>query len=367
MLQRHLGPAVIASEATRSPWRRRGLLRPLLGLAMTPGMVCGLLGLAMSRATAQKRDVAALERAVRSIIAEYTGDVGVAIRHVESGRGIEINGHKRYPLASVYKLPMLVELYRQAEQGTLSLDQRIPITRENYHPWGPVLSRFDVGLAPTLRDLAYWMVVETDNLATDLILERVGPANVRATLRRMGLDEISVDRPTKVLIFDYYGFGSDANYRLTGDTLNALSRVFGRIHAQRDSVARSRGPISEAVKRYSADPRDTGSPLHVNQLLVKLVKGEVVSPGASRRMIDIMLNTQTGPGKIRGMLPAGTPVAHKTGDWPTSNNDAGIIFLPGNRGHLAVTVLDVDMRDPMDATTRMIARIARAGYDAFVQ
>jgi beta-lactamase class A len=326
-----------------------------------------LVGAAGRPAAAHQVDLPALDRDVRSIIAEYPGDVGVAIRHVESGRGIAINGHQRYPLASVYKLPMLVELYRQAEQGIISLEQRIPITRENYHPWGPVLSVFDLGLQPTLRDLAYWMVVETDNLATDLILTRIGPGNVRATLRNLELDEITVDRPTKVLIFDYYGFGSDANYRLTGDTLLALNRVFGRIHAQRDSVARSRGPISEAVQRYSADPRDTGSPLHVNELLVKLAKGEVVSPAASRRMIGIMLNTRTGPGKIRGMLPPGTPVAHKTGDWPTSNNDAGIIFLPGERGHLAVTVLDVDMRDPMDVTTRMIARIARAGYDAFVK
>jgi beta-lactamase class A len=190
---------------------------------------------------------------------------------------------------------------------------------------------------------------------------------VRATLKKMGLDEISVDRSTKILIFDYYGFGSEANYRLTGDTLLALNRVFGRIHAQRDSIARTRGPISEAVKRYSADPRDTGSPLHVNELLVRLVKGEVVSKTASQRMIAIMLNTKTGPGKIRGLLPPGTPVAHKTGDWPTSNNDAGIIFLPGDRGHLAVTVLDVDMRDQMEATTRMIARIARAAYDAHVR
>jgi beta-lactamase class A len=330
------------------------------------GAIGLLLGAAAPMA-AQQADLPELERNVRSIIAEYAGDVGVAIEHVESGRGFDINGHKRYPLASVYKLPMLVELFRQAEQGTLSLDDRIRITRENYQPWGPVMSRFDLGLEPTLRDLAYWMVVQTDNLATDLILERVGPANVRATLRRMGLDEISVDRSTKVLIFDYYGFGSESNYRLTGDTLLVLNRVFGRIHAQRDSIAKNRGPISDPVKQYSADPRDTGSPLQVNQLLVRLVRGEVVSKAASDRMIAIMLDTQTGPGKIPGLLPRGTPVAHKTGDWPTSNNDAGIIFLPGNRGHLAVTVLDVDMRDQMDATTRMIARIARAAYDAHLR
>jgi len=288
------------------------------------------------------------------------------MRHVESDRGLAINGHRRYPLASVYKLPMLVELFRQAEAGKLSLDDRVKITRENFHPWGPVMSRFDVGLEPTLRDLAYWMVVQTDNLATDLILERIGAANVRATLVRMSLGEISVDRPTKVLIFDYYGYSGEANYRLIGDTLSALNRVFGRIHAQRDSVAKQRGPISDAVKRYSADPRDTGSPLHVNELLIRMVKGDLVSPAASRRMIAIMLNTETGPGKIKGMLPAGTPVAHKTGDWPTSNNDTGIIFLPSGRGHLAVTVLDTGMLDPIDATTRMIARIARAGYDVFV-
>ena len=59
-------------------------------------------------------------------------------------------------------------------------------------------------------------------------------------------------------------------------------------------------------------------------------------------------------------------MAHKTGDWPSSNNDAGIVYLPGEKGHLAITVLDNHMIEPMEASARMIARIARAAYDAFV-
>ena len=67
------------------------------------------------------------------------------------------------------------------------------------------------------------------------------------------------------------------------------------------------------------------------------------------------------------MLPSGTPVAHKTGGWPTSNNNAGIIYLPDGKGHLAVTVLDTNMNEDFAVSSKMIARIARAGYDFFVK
>lgn len=320
---------------------------------------------AADSATAQDMD--ALEERTRAIIAEYGGEVGVAVEHVESGHGFAINGHERYPLASVYKLPMLIELYRQVEAEELSLDDRIRITTENYHPYGTVMSRFDLGLEPTLRDLAYWMIVQTDNLATDIVLERIGADNVRSNVRRLGLDEITVDRPTKILILDYYGFPGEQYYRLKGDSLARVSADFGRIWMLRDSIAQAGGPLADPVLRYSADPRDRGSPLHVNEILVRLAKGEIVSPEASRAMLDIMFDTRTGLQKIRGLLPPGTPVAHKTGDWPSSNNDAGLVVLPGDKGRVAITVLSNYMTVPFAESARMIARVARAAYDTFAR
>lgn len=89
----------------------------------------------------------------------------------------------------------------------------------------------------------------------------------------------------------------------------------------------------------------------------------MVSEEASKEMIDIMLDTRTGEGKIEGLLPPGTRVAHKPGDWWTSNNDAGIIYLPGHYNHLAITVLDKDMNEEFAVSSKMSAPIARAAYD----
>jgi len=233
------------------------------------------------------------------------------------------------------------------------------------------MSKFDVGLQPTLRDLIFWMIVETDNLATDLVLAKVGVENVRRTLQHMGLEEISIDRPTRVLILDYFGFTSDDYHRLTGAALEAVGDTIGTmLGAQLAAAARHR-PLPDRVLAYDRDPRDSGSPAAVNQLFVRIFKGQMVNPEASKKMLEILLQTRTGAvgwvagAKLRGLLPEGTPVAHKTGDWPTSNGDAGIIYLPGDRGHVAVTVLNTDMNEDFPASARMVARIARAAYDYF--
>ncbi len=317
------------------------------------------------------QELSSLRARISGIAAEYHGTTGVAIEHIESGRRMDLNGHRRFPLASIYKVPMMIEAFRQAAEGRISLADRIEIRPESYHGWGDVMSKFDLGLQPTLRDLIFWMIVETDNLATDLVLAKVGVENVRRTLGEMGLDEISIDRPTRILILDYFGFTSDYYHGLSGAPLEAVGDSIGPIMtAQLADAARHR-PLPARVLAYDRDPRDSGSPLAVNQLFIRIFEGKMVNPDASKQMLDILLQTRTGAvgwiagAKLRGRLPAGTPVAHKTGDWPTSNGDAGIIYLPAGRGHLAVTVLNTDMNEDFPASARMVARIARAAYDYF--
>ncbi len=319
------------------------------------------------------QDVPDLRATVLKIVGEYQGVVGVAVHHIESGRGFSINGHRRFPLASIYKLPMMVEAFRQAATGRFALSDRLTIGPESYHPWGTIMSQFEMGLQPTVRDVLFWMIVETDNLATDLILAQVGADSVRATLHRLGLDEISVDRPAKNLILDYFGFSADRYYQMKGPALDELSERIGRMLTDQLEAARLHRPLPERVLQYDRDPRDSGSPVQINQLFVRIFNGEVVSPAASAEMLKILLQTRTGDvgwiagAKLKGLLPPGTPVAHKTGDWPTSNNDAGIIYLPDGKGHLAVTVLDTDMNEDFPASAKMIARVARAAYDFFVR
>jgi beta-lactamase class A len=266
----------------------------------------------------------------------------------------------------VYKVPILVEVFREAAEGKFSMEDRITLRPEMYNPWGQIVSHFEPGLRPTVRDLAYWMIVQTDNMATDILLQKVGAGNVKATLNRLGLNEISVDRSTKVIIIDYLGYGPEY-YGMTGDALKPLERRSGEIGIEWANKASKHEPLPEPVVKFNRDPRDTGSPLQINELLIRIFKGEVVSEAVSRQMIDIMLDCRTGDAKLKGLLPPGTPVAQKTGDLPTSNNSTGIIYLPGNRGHLAVTVLDTNMNEEFSVSAKMIARVARSAYDFFVK
>jgi len=322
---------------------------------------------------AQRADVRSLEATVRAITTEYNGETGVAVEHIESGRAFAINGHKRFPLASVSKLGIMLEAFAQVEEGKFTLADRVEVTAEQYHPWGGIMSSFDIGLQPTVRDVIFWMIVQTDNLATDIMFEKVGgAANIRARLRGLGLDEFSVDRSSRDLLLQYYGFPELIPKKLTREEYRTVSAAFSKIAQERLAIARVHGPIPEAVQVYLRDPRDTGSPLHLNLFLVKMFRGELVSPAASRQMLDIMLQTRTGRAgwvagaKLVGLLPAGTAVAHKTGDWPTANNDVGIIYLPDDRGHVAISLLTTNMNEDSAVSAHMIARIARAVYDFFV-
>jgi beta-lactamase class A len=334
--------------------RRAGLLA--FFLLLTWLVPCTLSG----------QDIAPLKADIEKIISGYHGDVGVAVQHIESGRGFSINGNKRFPLASVYKLGIMAEVFHQVAEGKFSMHDRITLRPEMYNPWGQVMSHFEPGLSPTVGDLVYWMMVESDNMATDILLQKVGAENVNAYLRQLGLKEFSVDRSTKVIILDYLGFSSEKYYNLTGDALKLLEKQSEEIDRQRAEIARAHGPLSEAVLKFDQDPRDTGSPIDINQLLIKTFQGEVVSKEASQEMINIMLECRTGDARLKGQLPPGTPVAQKTGGLPTSNNSGGIIYLPAGKGHLAITVLDTNMNEEFSGSSNMIARTARAAYDFFI-
>lgn len=306
-----------------------------------------------------------LQTRVRAIVGEYEGDVGVAVEHLESGEKFNLNGSTRYPLASVYKVPMMVELFRQVEKGQESLDRRVLVSEERWHPWGPILSPFTLGLEPTMRDLMYWMMVQSDNLATDILLEEIGMGRVNSMLDSLGLDEIRVDRPTEQLFLDYYGLTGSGWQNPSRAQLLRADSIGRELLEDRERRAHDHGPIAESIVRYNDDPQDTGSPLQVNELIIKIFRGEVVSPEASEEMIEVMLQCRTGEDRIKGLLPPNTRVAHKTGGWPTSMNDAGIIYLPGDAGHVAVTVLDNQMNETRERSANMIARISREVFDYF--
>lgn len=124
-----------------------------------------------------------------------------------------------------------------------------------------------------------------------------------------------------------------------------------------------------AMKRFLNDPRDTATPNGTVRLLERAFQGELLSKELTARLIEILKSTTTGSARIKGMLPAGTVVAHKTGTTWTAmglnggTNDVGVILLP-NGGRLAIAAYVKGSTRDLETRERIIARIARATFDS---
>src|SRR5260221_1943321 len=141
-------------------------------------------------------DLTSLEASVNRIIHGSSGEVGVALVHIESGAGLSIHGDQRFPMASVYKLPIAIEALTQVAEGTLTMAQQVTLgpndiraccTLSRRHPRG--------GVTLTLDNLLDLMMVESDNTACDAVLKLVGgPAAVERRLRARGFKAININR-----------------------------------------------------------------------------------------------------------------------------------------------------------------------------
>jgi beta-lactamase class A len=124
------------------------------------------------------------------------------------------------------------------------------------------------------------------------------------------------------------------------------------------------------MRHYLADPRDTGTPNGTVQLLARAFRGEVLSKSSTGQLIEVLKATTTFPTRLKGLLPPGTVVAHKTGSAGpvkglyAATNDSGVIVLP-NGGLLAVSVYVKASTRKDSVRDAIIARIARAAFDSY--
>ena len=123
---------------------------------------------------------------------------------------------------------------------------------------------------------------------------------------------------------------------------------------------------ARADTQFNKIDKDTAKPSDMNRLVEMIFKGEIVDRAASDEIIGILKECQTGTARIPGLLPKDTDVAHKSGTISGSVNDTGIVFLPYEAGHLAITVFMRNTKGTTAARERVIADITRYAYDYFV-
>ncbi len=230
-----------------------------------------------------------LRQRVEALISASGAEVAVAMRTLDRRDELLIDVEKVFHAASTMKVAILVELYRQQRSGEASLDEPLPVKNQ----FASIVDRSAYSLDPaedsdldlyqrlggraSLRELAEAMITKSSNLATNLLIERLGVDSIRRTVAALGAQGLEVVRGVEDILAFRAG-------RSNTTTAGALLVLFER-----------------------------------------LARGEAVDPEASREMVEVLLR-QVHRGAIPAGLPPGTRVANKTGNITGIHHDAAIVY-----------------------------------------
>ncbi len=260
------------------------------------------------------------------IVSSIGARVGVAVVGIESGDTLSIDGSGKYPMQSVFKFPLALAVLHRVDEGGLSLDKMIHISKADLLPrtWSPMREKYPEGNVDlTLDEVLRFTVSQSDNNGCDILFRLMGGTGVvEKYIHRLGIKGIAI-------------------------------------------VATE----EEMHKEWNVQYGNWCTPASMAQLLRKFYRGEVLSTNSTSYLRQLMEQTSTGPGRIRGLLPEGTVVVHKTGSSGANDkgliaasNDVGVITLPdGNHVALAVFVSDATCEEK--ECENVIARIAKAVWD----
>ena len=223
-------------------------------------LACALALSAHARGAAQpKKRGAELEAKIRALVAASGAETAaVAFRDLQTGRELSINPNVSFHAASTMKVPVMLEVYRQAREGRLSLDERLAVRNEfksiadgSTFSVSPADDSEQtlyrrVGGTETVRELLRLMITESSNLATNIVIERVTPARVMELMRRMGARDMRVLRGVE----DGKAFERGLNNTTTARDLLVLLRAIAEGRAVSRRLARDgRHPPRPKVQR----------------------------------------------------------------------------------------------------------------------
>lgn len=266
-----------------------------------------------------------LQKQIEQIASLAKGSVGVGATVLETGESVSLNPNEQFPMQSVYKLPIGMAVLRQVDEGKIKLEQLVRVEKNDFVRQGqysPIRDKNPNGVELSVKELLRFAVSESDGTASDVLLELIGAEAVNQYLNEIGVKNIVVANSEKEIGRDW-----ETQYRNWASPEGAVEML--------RALFERRGGLSEQSQ----------------SLLLKF-----------------MIESPTGPKRLKGFLPKGTIVAHKTGTSGARNgitaatNDIGIITLPDGR-HLAIAVFVSN--SPADEKTReeVIAKIAKAAWD----
>jgi beta-lactamase class A len=236
-----------------------------------------------------------LDERIRAEVAQFKGKVSLFAKNLDTGAVYELGADDRVPTASTIKIAIMVEAFARVSEGKVKWTNELILTKEKKVGGSGILGEFADGLHLTFRDAVTLMMIKSDNTATNLVIDVLTADSVNARMEALGLRETRLMR------------------RVFGGGISAEGR-------------------KEENKRFGLG-RTT--PREMVVLLEKLERGEVISPAASKEMIELMKREQGTDGLWREEWRL--PKATKSGALDALRSDIGIIYHPRGRIAIAVT------------------------------
>jgi beta-lactamase class A len=245
---------------------------------------------------ASSPDLSSVEQQLSSLLSGSSADVGVAALDLNTGESVSLKGDTPFPMASTVKVAIAALYLSQVDHGQKTLDDTID--------------------GQPVRKLMGRMLIYSDNHAADILFKDVGgPHAVHDWLTQNGIHGVHVDRTIAQLL---------------------------------------------AAKRDLWDTRDSSTPKAMVDLLRRIYKAQLISPQSRDYLLSVMAKCETGKNRMKWLLPAGTPVEHKTGTLTGLADDVGFISMPD--GHRIAVAIFTRGGSNRPAT---IAQAARTIYEGF--
>jgi beta-lactamase class A len=271
-----------------------------------------------------------LQKQIAQIASAAKGRVGAQTVVLETGESASLNPQEHFPMQSVYKFPIAMAVLAQVDAGKLKLGERVRVDKSDYVREGqrsPLRDNNPKGAEVTIGELLRLAVSESDGSASDVLMKLAGGAEaVGSYLKELKVSELIVANTEK-----------------------------------------------EIGRDWETQYRNWASPEGAVALLRALQEGRGLSTESRALLLKLMTETPTGAQRLKGLLPKGTIVAHKTGTSGANasginaaTNDIGIITLPDGR-HLAIAVFVSDSPADEAAREAVIAKIARAAWDRWAK
>lgn len=271
-----------------------------------------------------KKSLRALKNQIENRFHSLSGTFALAFYNPDNEETFVINADTIFHAASTMKTPVMIEVFKQAKEGKIQLNDSLVVRNEFKSIVDSSLYQLSpeddsdaelylhIGQKQTIYDLMYRMIIHSSNLATNIIIDLVGAKNVMKTIRAAGVMEMRVLRGV------------------------------------------------EDQKAYEAGLNNTTNARSLMILFKKISEGSMVDAASSAAMIRI-LEDQKHNEVIPALLPPGVKVAHKMGNITGVEHDSGIVFLPDGKKYVLV-LLSKNLAN-RDEAVKMMAEVSKMIYD----